>query len=76
MTVGKFTYDGQSVAGPAQYMNEKGNDLITKITSGNDTIFNMTCHMSPNLETAVLVRLQTDYAGWLGMQQTFASLRI
>ena len=37
--------------------------------AGDDAVFTMTCHLSPDVETAVLVRMQTDYAGWLGLRQ-------
>ncbi|CAG0947552.1 hypothetical protein ANRL1_04260 [Anaerolineae bacterium] len=43
--------------------------LVDWILAGEDTIFNMTNHQSPDIETAILVRLQTDYAGWLGLKQ-------
>ena len=36
---------------------------------GEESIFNMTAHFSPSAEMAVLVRLQTDFAGWQGVQQ-------
>ncbi|MFH1664893.1 MAG: hypothetical protein ABIA77_01980 [Candidatus Omnitrophota bacterium] len=68
-TAGKFTIDGDSIFGPGNYMRDKGNDLIDSILAGNDTIFNMTAHYSPSTEMAVCVRLQTDYAGYLGMKQ-------
>ena len=68
-TAGKFTIDGDSIQGPGDYMTEKGNALLDKILDGKDTIFNMTSHLSPNIEMAVCVRLQTDYAGWMGMKQ-------
>ena len=68
-TAGKFTIDGNIIEGPEDYMKEKGNTLIDKILAGNDTIFNMTAHYSPSTEMAVCVRLQTDYAGYLGMKQ-------
>ena len=45
------------------------NTLLDKILAGEDTIFNMTKDQSPDIETAILVRLQTDYAGWLGLKQ-------
>lgn len=72
ITVGRFTFNPEtaSIEGPGDYMADKGNALIDQITSGNDTIFNMTAHMSPSVEMAVLVRLQTDFAGYVGMKQT------
>ncbi len=80
-TVGKFRAfqfkdeTAFSVAGPEQYMNEQGNALCDRIIAGDDLIFNMCAHQSPNLYIAVLVRLQTDYAGWRGYQEALAWLR-
>lgn len=68
-TVGQFTIEGDTLSGPKQYMEEQGDAKLALILKGEDTIFNMTAHLSPDVETAVLVRLQTDYAGWLGMKQ-------
>jgi len=69
-TVGAFTYhpDG-SIEGPAQYLEEKGNDTIEKINAGKNHVFNFGCR-NPNADTVtlLLVALQTDYAGWLGMK--------
>ncbi len=56
-------------------MCEKGNTLIDRILGGNDAIFNMTSHLSSSLEMAICVRLQTDYAGWLGMRQFFNQMQ-
>ena len=68
-TVGRFSLEGGVLSGPAQYMEEQGNAKLDKILAGKDTVFNMTAHLSPNAETAVLVALQTDFAGWLGMKE-------
>ncbi len=65
------------LSGPQDYMIERGNALTDRILAGEDTIYNLTASQSPDVETAapasaitagadVLVRLQTDYAGWLG----------
>lgn len=64
--------DGNTVEGPGEYMTEQGNALIDRILRGEDASFNMTAHLSPSAEMAVLVRLQTDYAGWLGMRQVYS----
>ena len=64
--VGQFTYEDGILCGPKEYVEEKGNSLLDRILAGEDTIFNMTNDQSPDIETAILVRLQTDYAGWLG----------
>ena len=67
--VGRFTYEDGILCGPRDYMEEQGNALLDTILAGEDTVFNMTADQSPDLETAILVRLQTDYAGWLGLKQ-------
>lgn len=67
--VGHFTLEDGILCGPRDYMLEKGNSLLEKVLAGEDTIFNMTKDQSRDLETAILVRLQTDYAGWLGLKQ-------
>jgi len=69
IVVGHFTYEDGILLGPRDYVLEQGNALLEKILAGEDTIFNMTKDQSPDVETAVLVRLQTDYAGWLGLKQ-------
>ena len=69
IVVGRFTYEDGILLGPRDYMLEQGNALLDKILTGEDTIFNMTKDQSPDVETAILVRLQTDYAGWLGIKQ-------
>ena len=70
ITVGRFELNDGILSGPADYMNEQGNALVDSIVAGQDLIFNTTTHLSPNVETAILVRLQTDFAGWLGLKQT------
>jgi hypothetical protein len=67
--VGHFTYEDGILLGPRDYMLEQGNALLDKILAGEDTIFNLTKDQSPDVETAILVRLQTDYAGWQGLKQ-------
>lgn len=67
--VGQFEVGNGSIIGPADYMTERGNARLEEILSGKNTTFNMTAHMSPSIEVAVAVNLQTDYAGWLGMRQ-------
>jgi hypothetical protein len=69
IVVGQFTYEDGILLGPRDYMLEQGNALLDKILAGEDTIFNLTEDESPDVETAILVRLQTDYAGWLGLKQ-------
>jgi hypothetical protein len=69
IVVGHFTYEDGILLGPRDYMLAQGNVLLDNILAGEDTIFNMTKDQSPDVETAVLVRLQTDYAGWLGLKR-------
>ena len=70
-TVGKFQIDETGMfSGPNQYMTEQGSCKLDEIMAGKCISFNMTCHLSPDIETAVLVAMQTDYAGWIGLQQT------
>lgn len=70
-TVGRFSYDDEAgtVSGPAEYMREKGNARLADIEAGRDVVFNMTASYSPDIVTAILVNLQTDFAGWVGMRQ-------
>jgi len=77
ITVGAFTYNRETgeVSGPEEYMRERGFARIARIEAGQDVVFNMGCTRSPNVETAVLVSLQTDYAGWKGTRQLLNSLR-
>ena len=57
------------VEGPEEYLQKQGAQLLAHIAAGGDAIFNLTCGQSATIEIAVLVRLQTDYAGWRGLQQ-------
>jgi len=76
-TVGQFTFNTETnvVEGPAEYMREQGSARLERIMSGNDVVFNMGVTRSPDVYTAVLVSLQTDYAGWKGTRQLLAGLR-
>lgn len=73
--VGSFKIENGSFYGPTDYMAAKGNAKLDEILAGQSASFNMTCHLSPDIETAILVAMQTDYAGWKGMQRTFVELR-
>lgn len=77
ITCGAFTYNTETnvVSGPAEYMKEQGNARLDRILAGQDVVFNMGCTRSPSVEMAVLVSLQTDYAGWKGTRQLLNSLR-
>ncbi len=68
-TVGRFTLDGTTLTGPQRYMREQGDARLAKMLAGEDPVFNASAHLSPNIETAILVWLQTDYAAWAGMQE-------
>jgi hypothetical protein len=68
-TVGQFTIDNGEFSGPAEYMLDKGDVRLNAILAGADPIFNATAHLSPDVETAILVAMQTDYAGWNGARQ-------
>ena len=74
-TVGAFEIRDGALYGPAEYMREQGNDKVERILAGNDVVFNVGCVKSPDVETALLVALQTDYAGWKGTRQLLASLK-
>ncbi len=74
-TVGQFSMEEGILSGPRDYMEEQGNALVDRILAGEETVFNLTAGESPDLETAILVRLQTDYAGWLGFKEAEGWLR-
>ena len=73
-TVGEFQIDTTTgtVAGPAEYMRERGFARIDRIESGQDVCFNAGIRYSPDVYTAILVSLQTDFAGWKGQRQIAA----
>lgn len=82
--VGRFVYENGTVSGPAEYMKERGFDRLRKIEAGDDVVVRVAMGGEPypgswigrretgcpNVETAVLVSLQTDYAAWAGAKQT------
>lgn len=76
MQVGRFIYDeaASTVSGPADYMREQGSARLDAILAGNDPAFNASVQFSPDPVTAVLVQLQTDYAGWKGLRDFNARL--
>jgi hypothetical protein len=75
--VGRFQFDPSTstVAGPADYMSERGSALLDAILNGTDRMFNASRHFSPDVVTAILVRLQTDYAAFAGQRQFDAAVR-
>jgi hypothetical protein len=44
---GKFRLAGDRIEGPAAYLAERGNALVDRIVAGQDTVFNLTAHLSP-----------------------------
>lgn len=73
--VGRFTYDTETsvITGPAAYMQSvEYRRCIAKIEDGTSVVFNAGMEHSPNLETALLVTIQTDFAAWHGYQQFIA----
>ncbi len=72
---GQFSMEDGVLTAPRTYMEEQGNALVDKILAGRDMIFNMRSGQSPDVETAILVRLQTDYAGWIGFKEAEGWLR-
>lgn len=71
-TVGRFTFDAEdsTVSGPADYIrSEQYQRLIAEIEGGRNHTFRAACEHSPDFVTALLVTIQTDYAGFAGMQQ-------
>lgn len=73
--VGKFKIVDGALYGPALYMQEQGNAKLDGILAGTDAAFNICAGYSPDIETAILVALQTDYAGWIGARLLIESLR-
>jgi len=73
--VGVFEIRDGALYGPAQYMKDQGDVKLAGILSGKDAAFAICAPMSPDIETAILVALQTDYAGWKGLRQLLGGLR-
>lgn len=70
-TVGAFTFDSATseVTGPAEYIRSaEYRRCVASIEGGTSHCFRAAMEHSPNLETALLVTIQTDYAGWRGLQ--------
>ena len=72
--VGAFKYDTEEkvLEGPADYMAERGDAKLEEILSGKSAVvnagFSIASKGEHRTETLVLVALQTDYAGWLGLK--------
>ena len=76
-TAGRFSLDeAGTLRGPKAYMDEQGNDKLDSILAGKDLGWDaLVAHCPHNdFELLILVALQTDYAGWAGMQQMLAAL--
>ncbi|MGH9821658.1 MAG: hypothetical protein ACREDR_00145 [Blastocatellia bacterium] len=71
--VGQFKIEGGTLYGPSRYMAEQGSAKLDAILDGEDVVFNVGCTIAPDIETAILVAMQTDYAGWIGKRQFLAS---
>lgn len=76
-TVGRFTFDpaDSTISGPADYIrSDQYKQLIRSIEGGTNHTFRAACEHSPDFVTALLVTVQTDFAGWHGME-TFNAMR-
>ena len=67
-TVGRFTYDSAdgSIQGPKAYIGERFDAVMNGIYAGRSTVFNFATAQGSEPAAAILVALQTDYAGWKG----------
>jgi hypothetical protein len=66
----KFSFtDNGSIRGPKEYMDERGSDLLDDILNDDDDQFSEFLRRAPSAKKAMLVRLQTDYAGWKGQKE-------
>lgn len=79
ITIGRFTWDGSAVSGPAAYMQERGNDLIDELNRG-ETPRGLRVLMDAAPESndpicIVLVWLQTDYGAWRGAKELARTMR-
>ncbi len=62
-TYGPFSFDGISVQGPKDSMEERGLDLLDAILAGEDDGYDPGGY--PDEEMAVLGRLDDDFQLWL-----------
>lgn len=70
-TVGQFTFDSATseVSGPADYIrSDEYARCIRSIENGTNHTFRAGMEHSPSLEVALLVTIQTNYAGWYGLK--------
>lgn len=69
---GKFSIVHMNVWGPPDYLEARGNDLLTRITHGKDLVFRqrLACAKidpetgEPDFDAIMLERLQSDYLAW------------
>jgi len=72
--VGVFQYNPEtkSLAAPADYMLARGDAKLEEILSGKSAVvqvgFSVAGKGKHATERLILVALQTDYAGWLGLR--------
>lgn len=73
LTVGRFTFDGEQIAGPEAYMRDSGFAYVDRFNRGelNHTIRFGYEQNGGDIILALLVGLQTDYAAWRGYQSLF-----
>lgn len=68
-TAGRFEIENGVLSGPGKYMTEQGNAKLDSILAGQDVAFNTMMQFQPDIEMLILVAMQTDYAGYIGMKQ-------
>jgi hypothetical protein len=75
ITVGKFTWDNGIVSGPETYMREQGLAWLAEIKAGRFPMVVKEGYRQNggNVELAILVGIQTDYAGWIGYRSMFGA---
>jgi len=73
-TVGRFTYDETTgkISGPADYMKEAFPARIASIEAGTDVVTTKGYELNGgDIVLAILVSVQTDYAGFAGYKSMF-----
>jgi len=81
ISIGEFTADKNvqtedlSISGPKSYMDERYEQVMKDIADGQSAVFNMAGMRGVPTTQAILVTLQTDYAGWVGMKDFERRLR-
>ena len=75
VTVGAFSFDGEAITGPAEFMRSTDYaECMASIYAGTNHTFRAGMEYSPSFEVALLVTVQTCYAGWHG-RETFNRMR-